>query len=69
MHHDSSNQDDEARDALIASCRATLLFYKVGAWTATDAALWLILTGSEDASTRNLCDTVRAALAKAGVSE
>jgi hypothetical protein len=47
-----------AADAL----RAVLLFHKAGPWTLAESAEWERLTGTTDATTKNLCDTVRAAL-------
>jgi hypothetical protein len=39
--------------------RAVLLFHRGGPWTAEDAATWRSVAGSEDASTRALCDLAR----------
>lgn len=48
-----------AADAL----RAVLLFHGGGEWTAAKGDAWERLTGSRLATTRTLCDFVRAALA------
>ena len=47
-----------AADAL----RAVLLFHGGGPWDAAKAAAWERLTGEREATTRTLCDFVRAAL-------
>jgi hypothetical protein len=39
---------------------AVLLFYKGGLWTDEDRAHWHFLTGSEEATTRTLCNLARA---------
>jgi hypothetical protein len=49
---------------LLSVCQATLLFHKSGGWNAEDAAEWTRLTGHKDASTKDLCDAIRAAIAK-----
>lgn len=50
---------------LLAACEAALLFHSGGPWDEEKSAEWLRLTGTPDASTRNLCDCIRAAVAKA----
>lgn len=42
--------------------RAVLLFHRGGPWTAADAATWRGLTGSDEATTRTLCDVARQVL-------
>lgn len=44
---------------------AVLLFHSGDRWDTEKNARWLLLTGSEEATTKVLCDTVRAALADA----
>jgi hypothetical protein len=44
-----------------------LLFHSGGGWTSESQKRWMTLTGSGDATTRVMCDAVRAALRKAGV--
>jgi hypothetical protein len=39
--------------------RAVLVFYSPGYWDATKRALWLALTGSEEATTKTLADLAR----------
>ena len=39
--------------------RAVLLFYRDGPWTTCDRETWEQLTGSDDATTRTLCDLAR----------
>jgi hypothetical protein len=39
--------------------RAVLLFFRGGHWSACDREVWQALTGSEDATTRALCDLAR----------
>ena len=46
--------------------RAVLLFHGDAYWSAERRAEWLALTGRKDATTRALCDTVRAVLGDAG---
>jgi hypothetical protein len=38
---------------------AVLLFHRGGEWTAQDRVAWQVLTGSEDATTKSLCDFAR----------
>lgn len=40
---------------------AVLLFYSGGGWGPESQAYWLELTGTEECTTRNLCDFVRKA--------
>lgn len=39
--------------------RAVLLFHRGGPWSDTDRELWRHYTGSDDATTRSLCDLAR----------
>lgn len=39
--------------------RAVLLFHHGSPWTADDAEMWVTLTGSQDATTRTLCNLAR----------
>jgi hypothetical protein len=60
---------DHARRAqepatLLDACRATLLFHGVK-WTDSERQEWRNITHHEEATTRVLCDTVRAAIAAA----
>ena len=41
--------------------RAVLLFHRGGPWTPEDRAAWKELTGSDEATTRTLCDLARQA--------
>jgi hypothetical protein len=41
---------------------AVLLFYSVSPWDEQKKKRWMNLTGKEEATTKVLCDTVRAAL-------
>lgn len=50
---------------LLNACRAVLLFHRGGEWTAEDRTLWHAITECEEATTKVLCDTVRAAVARA----
>lgn len=45
---------------------AVLLFHEGGEWDASRRAAWTLLTGQEEATTKGLCNTVRAALAQEG---
>jgi hypothetical protein len=54
-----SSQAAEYETAL----RAVLLFHSGCAWTPDVRSEWKELTGFDEASTKTLCDTVRAALA------
>jgi hypothetical protein len=38
---------------------AVLLFHRGGEWTYQDRLAWQVLTGSEDATTKSLCDFAR----------
>jgi hypothetical protein len=42
--------------------RALLLFFRHGPWTDADCALWRSLTGSEEVTTKVLCDLARSML-------
>lgn len=42
--------------------RAVLLFHGAGPWTEESAREWFDLTGTSEATTRNLCDFARRAL-------
>jgi hypothetical protein len=50
-------------DKFRALLEAVLMFHRGGEWTATDSTTWLRLTGTEGASTKELCDAIREALA------
>lgn len=50
---------------LLAVTEAVLLFHSGGAWDPAKAARWTELTGSDEATTKALCDAARAAIAKA----
>jgi L-cysteine desulfidase len=39
--------------------RAVLLFHGSTIWTADDTEMWVALTGSQDATTRTLCNLAR----------
>jgi hypothetical protein len=45
---------------------AVLMFHRGGQWTQEDRHRWTALTGSEDATTRALCDFARAIQARGG---
>jgi len=51
-----------ARDEILAlrnlAC-AVLLFHRGGPWTDADRQMWLALTGTEEATTKTLCDFAR----------
>lgn len=49
--------------------RAVLLFHRGGAWTGMDRNEWVMLTSSDEATTRVLCDLARRLLAEAQVAE
>ncbi len=57
----------EAAPELYEACKAVLMFHRGGPWEDNDAEEWKRLTGQEDATTKVLCNTVRAAIAKAGI--
>jgi len=46
----------DKRGALL---RAVLMFYKAPPWTPRDAEVWTEHTGTEEATTKNLCDAIR----------
>jgi hypothetical protein len=54
-----------AHDGLVAACQATLMFHSALVWDDDACKRWLALTGSPEATTRPLCDFVRAALSAA----
>jgi hypothetical protein len=39
--------------------QAVLLFHRGGEWTYQDKLAWQVLTGSEEATTKTLCDFAR----------
>lgn len=47
---------------MTAALMAVLLFHGGGEWTDAKRAEWKALTGTDEATTKTLCDTVRAAL-------
>lgn len=53
------------RAQLIRACRAVLTFYRVGGWHES-VAEWERLTGTGEATTKGLCDFIRATLVNAG---
>ena len=44
--------------------RAVLLFHRGGPWTGTERNEWVMLTDTEDATTKALCDLARRLLAE-----
>lgn len=50
---------------LLDAARAALLFHSASPWDVEKAAEWKRLTGSDDATTRALCEFLRVAIAKA----
>lgn len=46
-------------ESLLAGCLATLLFHSGGPWDAKRRDEWRRLTGSDEATTKVLCDTIR----------
>lgn len=53
-------RNDKMSDAL----EAVLLFYSAPHWGEAEKTQWWNLTQTDEATTRNLCDTVRMALGK-----
>lgn len=47
---------------MTSALMAVLLFHGGGEWDEEKRNLWRTLTGTDEATTKNLCDTVRAAL-------
>ena len=47
---------------MMAALMAVLLFHGGGEWTDAKRREWKALTGEDEATTKTLCDTVRAAL-------
>jgi hypothetical protein len=50
---------------LLEACRATLLFHADGPWDEAKQGEWFNITQHPEATSRILCDTVRAAIARA----
>jgi len=48
--------------ALLEALEAVLMFHAGGQWDADKRNRWQVLTGHEEATTKVLCDFVRAAL-------
>lgn len=57
----------DERDELAKACRDVLLFHSGSHWTPDVRRYWKELTGEDEATTRTLCNTVRAALKKAAL--
>ncbi len=51
-------------DRLVAALQLPLLFYSGGAWHEGPADKWREITGNDNATTRGLCDHIRALLAE-----
>jgi hypothetical protein len=51
-------------DRLRGALRAVLMFYSPSPWTPEMRDRWQALTGHADATSKNLCDVVRGALAE-----
>jgi len=49
-------------DAVTAALEAVLLFHSGDDWDARKRYAWLVFTGTTEATTKVLCDTVRKAL-------
>lgn len=49
---------------LMQACTATLLFHSGQPWTQNNATQWFLLTGSQEATAKVLCDFVRSVLDK-----
>ena len=47
---------------LLDACNAVLMFYRAGQWTRDDGIAWKKLVGADEATTKVLCDFVRAAI-------
>ena len=48
----------------VGALEAVLLFHSDSPWTSEKRQQWKALTGTDEATTRNLCDTVRIALGR-----
>jgi hypothetical protein len=48
--------------AIDDACRAVLMFHEGGEWTAERRAEWKRITGSDEATTKVLCDHIRLVL-------
>lgn len=59
----------EERDRARAALRLPLLVHGAGPWTEERREEWRSITGTDEATTRVMCDTIRALLARiAGAS-
>lgn len=56
-------QQSEREKAMADVLSLVLLFHRGGWWTQDDIGEWLRITGKTDATTKVMCDTIRAALA------
>lgn len=56
---------EEQNAKLLAALEIPLLFHSSEPWTAERCNQWDILTGSTEATTKVMCDAIRAAIAKA----
>ena len=50
---------------LLAALELPLMFYAAGPWTDVERQRWKEITGTEEATTKTMCDAIRAATAKA----
>ena len=58
---------DDQIERLLGACAAVLMFFHGGEWTAERRAEWKRITGSDEATTKVLCDHIRN-VSGAGVS-
>jgi len=56
--------EPKQKQALVAALEAVLLFHSASPWTEAKKTQWWNLTQTNEATTRNLCDTVRLALGR-----
>jgi hypothetical protein len=52
------------RDELLTATKLVLLFHSNVRWTEDNLRHWLAVTGGKDATTKSLCDHIRAVIAK-----
>jgi hypothetical protein len=53
---------DARTEQLRGLLEAVLLFHSVGPWDEDKSGRWKLITGNDEATTRALCDTIRASM-------
>lgn len=57
-------QAQRHREELIEALSLPLLFHRGGFWSAPEKERWMVITGKDEATTKVMCDHIRALLAR-----